>query len=323
MKKEDILKKVVFALRKEEEAVSGIHKLLNRNFFKAVDILDNIKGKIVISGIGKSGHIGIKIASTLTSLGVPSVYLNPAEAIHGDLGLVSADDAILAISSSGETKELIRVIRHIEKQLGIPVVSITCNPKSSLVKVSEVSLVFRVREEGSPFNLAPMASTTASLVIGDLLATALSVKNGFSKKDFADFHPGGSLGLRLTKVRDLLKKGKPMPIVKESDSFGRVLKVMSDKKLGITAVIDKKRKLVGVISDGDIRRFLLTGKFSDRSLARDAMSAGPKVIKEEESLEEALVKMESYKVTSLFVTGNHGNLLGIVTMHDIVENKIL
>lgn len=322
MKKGDILKKAAFTLEKEIEAVSSVRKLLDNSFLKAVDLLDKIKGRVVVSGIGKSGQIGMKITSTFISLGVPAVYLNPAEAVHGDLGVIGPDDAVIAISASGETKELLRIIKHVHRHIQIPIVAITGASRCSLSNLSNVTLAFKIKEEGSPFGLAPMASATATLVIGDMLASALSTKKGFKEKDFAGFHPGGSLGLRLSKVKELLKR-KSLPTVKTTEVFGRVLKTMSSDGRGIAAVVNKDEKLVGVITDGDIRRFLLSGKFSEKTLARDLMTIRPKTIGEDESLKAALVKMEKHKITSLFVNKGNNQLSGIIRMLDIIEHKML
>lgn len=300
----------------------GIGEILDKDFFKAVEILGGAKGKIVVSGIGKSGHIGIKIASTFTSLGVPAVYLNSAEAMHGDLGLVNPEDAMIAISASGETKELTKVINHAKKHIKLPVVAITGNPKSSLSKISDVSLIFKVKDEGSPFNIAPMASAVASLVIGDLLATALSVKKGFGKDNFKDFHPGGALGLKLSKVSELMVKKDRTPIVRDRVSFYRAVEEINNKKLGITAVIDGKGKLIGAVSDGDVRRFLLTGKPVDKAKAIDAMTKNPKTIGKDDSLEAALSIMEKYKITSLFAIDKSKKPIGVIHMHHIIESKL-
>ncbi|MBI5079613.1 KpsF/GutQ family sugar-phosphate isomerase [Candidatus Wolfebacteria bacterium] len=322
MAKENILKKAFFTLQKEEEAVKSVRKIIGGDFLKAVEILSGAKGKIIVSGMGKSGQIGMKIASTLTSLNIPSIFLNPAEAMHGDLGLVGADDAIIAISSSGGTKELLRVVNHL-KHLLIPIVAITGNKKSSLAKASRVSLAFKIKEEGSPFNLAPMASSTASLVIGDILAAALSAKKGFGKKDFADFHPGGMLGLKLSKVENLMVKGLNVPIIKENDSFYKAAKEISAKKLGIAGVVNKKGEIVGIISDGDIRRFILTGKSLDKAEAADAMTKNPKTIGKDNSLEEALIIMEKNKITSLFVADRRKKPIGVIHIHHIIEGKLI
>lgn len=323
MKDSKIIKKAEIVLKNELLALGHLNSILNKDFIKAVNILERQpSGKIVVIGIGKSGHIGIKIASTMTSLGVPAIFLHPGEALHGDLGLMGLGDSLLAISYSGETKEVLKIAHH-AKRHKIPVVSIAGNNRSSLAKISDIFLNIKIKEEGSPFNLAPMASAVATLALGDMLAAALSSKRGFTKKDFADFHPGGSLGLRLTKVQELVISGKKLPIVKENDNFHNVLKTISNKKLGITAVVNKLGKLLGVISDGDIRRFFLSGKFSDKSLARDAMTSHPKTIGQDESLQSALSKMESHKITSLFVVSRFNVPVGIITMHDIIESKML
>lgn len=323
MKNGKILQKAAFALDKEIKALLSVRTLLGKDFIKAVDLLSRVRGRIVVSGIGKSGQIGMKISSTMLSLGIPAVYLNPAEAVHGDLGVVGPDDAVVALSASGETKELMRVLKHVHRHVKIPIVAITWAPRSSLNTISDVALVFKVKEEGSPYNLAPMASAAATLAVGDMLAAALSAKKGFKERDFADFHPGGALGLRLAKVSELSKKRAPLPIVKKADPFAKVLKVMSRGSLGVAAVVDARGRLAGVVTDGDVRRFLLGKKSPAAAAARDLMTARPKTVGENESLEEALRKMEDHKITSLFVTGRGGRLAGVILMHDIVEHKML
>lgn len=322
MSERGLNKRLRFTLKNEIKAISSLNHILGKNFYKAVEILSKIKGKIIVSGIGKSGYIGMKMSSTLTSLGIPSVFLHPLEALHGDLGIVGREDALIAVSYSGETKEILKIVNHLKKHY-IPVIAITGRRKSSLSKLSEVSLNFRIDSEGSPFNLAPMASVTATLVIGDLLAVALSSKRGFTQKEFADLHPGGSLGLQLSKVEELMTKGKNTPIVKIGFSLKEVLEEITKKRLGITAVVNKQGKLTGVITDGDIRRFLLTGKSSDNLRAKDLMTERPKTIDKSDSLQAALSKMELYKITSLFVVDRNKKPVGTIHMHSIIENKLI
>ncbi|MEK7203818.1 MAG: KpsF/GutQ family sugar-phosphate isomerase [Patescibacteria group bacterium] len=314
-------KKIKELLKKEILAVQNLSKVINSDFDKAVNLVNKASGKVVVSGVGKSGHVGMKIAATMTSLGIPSIFLNPNEALHGDLGIVSDDDVLLAISFSGETRELIKVARHLKKH-GLVVISIVGDKNSPLARISNINLNIKIKEEGSPFNLAPMASTTATLVLGDLLAVALSIRRGFTKKDFADFHPGGTLGLKLTKVSELLAKGSAIPLVEEKVSFKKALEEITKKKFGITAVVNRQGRLVGVISDGDVRRFLLSGKFSEESLARDAMTRNPKKVDENKTLQEATALMEQYKITSLFVTDKAGKPVGIIHLHQIIEEKL-
>lgn len=308
-------------LATQTRAVKNLSRVLGADFNKAIEMLSHINGKIVVSGTGKSGHVGAKIAATMTSLGMPAVFIHPGEAMHGDLGLIGKDDALIAISYSGGTKEVLRLVQHLKRHK-LPVISITGKAQSALAKMSSVPLVFHIDREGSPFGLAPMASTTATLVIGDLLATALSLKAGFTERDFADVHPGGSLGLQLTKVVETMNTGRAVPCVPADASLTRALKEITRTKLGVTGVTDSHGRLAGVVSDGDVRRFLLTGRYTNGSLARDAMTRKPKTISADDSLQNALAKMEEYKITSLFVVDRGTRPVGIIHLHDIVERQL-
>lgn len=315
-------KKLKDLLKKEISAIQNLSRAINYDFDKTVNLINKASGKVIVSGLGKSGHIGMKIAATMNSLGIPSIFLHANEALHGDLGVVSSDDVLLAISFSGETKELVKVAQHLRKH-GVAVISITGNKNSPLARTANANLIIKIKEEGSPFNLAPMASTTATLVLGDLLAAALSAKRGFREKDFADSHPGGTLGLKMTKVSELMAKGFRVPLIKENHPFKKALQEMTKKGLGVTAVVNKNGKIAGVISDGDIRRFLLSGNPSERSVARDAMTRNPKKIGKDQSLQEAIKIMEKYKITSLFVVDKNKKPKGIIHMHQIIEEKLL
>lgn len=309
-------------LRAEQEALSQLERKLDVSFFRAVDYIKRRKGKVIIIGIGKSAFIGMKIASTFNSLGIVSVFLSAVDALHGDLGIVELNDTVIAISNSGETKEILKIVNYLSRHK-IPVISITGDSNSSLAKLSQFSIGFKIKEEGSPYNLAPMASATASLVIGDLLATSLSLERGFKKKKFVDFHPAGTLGLRLSSVKNLMLKGNKVPKIRKDTSISEVLKEITEKKFGITSVLDKKDRLVGVITDGDIRRFLMSGKFSYNSLAFQALTKNPKTIRENDTLQEALSRMERNKITALFVVDKKHRCIGMIHMHQIVEEKIL
>lgn len=309
-------------LRAEQEALSRLERELNASFFQAVNYIKRRKGKIIIVGIGKSAFVGMKMVSTFNSLGIVSVFLHPVEALHGDLGVVGLDDTVIAISNSGETKEILKLVSHLLKHQ-IPVISITGDSKSSLAKLSQFSINFKIKEEGSPYNLAPMASTTVCLVIGDLLATSLSLEKGFKKKKFADFHPAGSLGLQLSSIKDFMMKGGKVPKVKENTPMPEILKEITEKRFGITSVLDKKNRLVGVITDGDIRRLLMSGKFSYDSPASLILTKNPKTAGENETLQEALSRMEQNKITALFVVDKRQKCIGMIHMHQIVEEKVL
>jgi arabinose-5-phosphate isomerase len=309
-------------LRCQTEAVKGLDRLIGPNFDKAIDLLSHSKGKIVVAGTGKSGHVATKIAATMTSLGVPAVFVHPGEALHGDLGMIGEGDALIAISYSGTTKELLAMLKHVMRHK-VPVIGITGHASSPLAKLSNVVLAFSIKEEGSPFNLAPMASTTATGVIGDMLAAALSVKRGFTQRDFADVHPAGSLGLQLTSAEDIMARGKNIPLIREDKPFKQALQEATKKKLGIVGVLDASSRLIGVLSDGDIRRFLINPAFSLTAPVRTAMTRRPKTITPERSLKDIVALMEEYKITSVFVTDKKGKPVGIVHMHDIVERELI
>jgi arabinose-5-phosphate isomerase len=293
-----------------------------RRIASAVDALMRSHGKIVVSGIGKSGHIGMKIASTMTSLGAPAVFVHPSEAFHGDLGLIGKTDSVILLSHSGETRETVRLLQHL-KRLGTAVVGVTGNPDSTLAKESSVALTYAVADEGSPFNIAPMASTTAMLVIGDLLACALCLRSGFSAADFAASHPGGSLGLQLTRVSEFMKGPERLPIVREIATFDDALEEMNRCRLGVTSVVDAYGRMVGVFTDGDIRRFLLSESFDRKAPITTLMIKDPKTIGPETSLQEAMRLMEDLRVMVLFVTDAGNRPVGVIHMHHIVEGKIV
>lgn len=289
----------------------------------AAEIIKKRQGNIIIIGIGKSGFAGQKIAATLTSLGQRAFFLHPIEAVHGDVGMLSKDDVILAISFSGESKEIVNIATYIKSLFNVPVVSLTNNKKSLLAKLSDCCIEVKITGEGSPNEMAPMASTTATLVLGDMLAAAL-ISDDFKNDDFARFHPGGLLGLRFKKVKDFMRIDKNVPIVKESDIFQKVLKEINSKKIGATGVVDLNGKLSGVITDGDIRRFLIAlTKDIKMVQARDIMTGSPRHIKENDSLEMALAQMEKFKITHLFVAGEQMNPVGVIHIHNIIENTFM
>lgn len=304
-------------LATELQAVKHVG-LLKKDIASAVDLLASVTGKIVVSGVGKSGYIGMKLAGTLASLGIPAFFLHPHEALHGDLGALSASDGLIAISMSGETKELLKIISHARSQ-GTPVVGITASKTSSLTKSSSLALVLKISGEGSPHNLAPMASSTATLVLGDMLATALSLRKGFDKQAFAKVHPGGSLGLKSTSVASLMIK--KVPTVSVKDTAMEVVKTITKGKRGIVAV-QEHTKLVGAITDGDIRRFLMKQISLESVSARQLMHGHPKTIAATVSLHDALAKMEAYKITSLFVVSKTNLLVGLIHLHQIAELNV-
>ncbi|MEW6416850.1 MAG: KpsF/GutQ family sugar-phosphate isomerase [Nitrospirota bacterium] len=317
----DIAKKV---LKTEADAVYALIEKLNSNFEKAVDIVYSSKGRVVITGMGKSGLVGKKIAATLASTGTPAFFLHPAEASHGDLGMVTSDDVIIAISNSGETEEILGLIPFL-KRFNVHIISITGNPNATLSKVADVTLDVSVKKEAYPIGVVPTASTTAAMAMGDALAVALLLKRGFKEEDFAFFHPRGSIGKKLLiKVKDLMLTGESLPLVLPETPMSKAVIEMSSKRLGHTIVLDDDGKIAGVITDGDVRRGLERwgGKLFDLS-AGEVMTRNPKTVSEEELAAKALSIMESYSITALVVPDNKGKPIGIIHLHDILKEGIV
>lgn len=303
-------------LRIEAEAIEGLLARLDERFDRAVELLLGCKGRVVVTGMGKSGLIGRKIAATFASTGTPSIFLHAAEALHGDLGILLRDDVLLAISYSGESEEIVGLLEP-AKRLGLPVVALTGNPQSTLGRASDVVLDVSVREEACSLNLAPTASTTATLALGDALAIALLERRGFSSEQFAALHPGGRLGKKLKRVGDLMHRGEDVPRVSPSTPMPDVIYEMSRKGLGMTAVVEDSRA-VGIITDGDLRRLMQKRKNEALELtAREAMTRNPQTIRATELAATALRIMEERKITSLLVTDEAGRLEGVVHLHDL------
>ncbi|MDE3117853.1 MAG: KpsF/GutQ family sugar-phosphate isomerase [Nitrospirota bacterium] len=306
----------------EAKAIAGLIERLDQRFTDAVDLLYRCTGKVVVSGMGKSGLIGQKIAATLASTGTPAFFLHPAEGIHGDLGMVARHDALVAISNSGETEELLKLLPFV-KRLNIPVIAMTGRIQSTLAKNSEVVLDVSVPEEACPMGLAPTASTTATLAMGDALAIALLQKRGFKEEDFAQFHPGGTLGRRLLlKVRDLMHQGTAIPRVSDQASAHEAILEMTAKKLGMTTVVDQTGKLFGIITDGDLRRVLEKGLDLAAARAGDLATQRPKTIGPEELAAKALQIMEQYSITALVVE-DAGRVAGIIHLHDLLKSGVV
>ena len=304
-------------LQIEAEAISGLIPRLGESFDQAVELLASCQGRVVATGMGKSGIVCRKIAATFNSTGTPSIFLHPAEAIHGDLGMLAAGDVVLALSNSGETEELVKLVGTI-KRLGIPLISMVGAMESTLAQASDLVLDVGVNQEACPFGLAPTASTTASLALGDALALSLSEKKGFHLEDFARLHPGGRLGKRLAKVGDLMHRGEQIPKVGVETPMDEVIDEMSSKKLGIASVLEDGDRLVGVISDGDLRRLLQ--KDREQVLSRTAgqcMSGDPQTISEDELATSALNIMEQNKITALMVTDGSKRIVGVIHVHDL------
>lgn len=307
----------------EAQAVQTLIDRLDAKFAKAVDVLVQCKGKVIVSGMGKSGHIGQKIAATFASTGTSSFFLHPAEGVHGDLGMLGRRDALVAISNSGETQELLQLLPHV-KRMGVPVIAFTGRMNSTLAKNSDVALDVSVQEEACPMGLAPTASTTATLALGDALAVALLQKREFKEEDFARFHPGGTLGRRLlVKVRDLMHADSEVPMVRSTVGGMAAMLEMTAKKLGMTTVVDQESLLVGVITDGDLRRFIQRGTDLVNSTAQELATTNPKTIGPDELAAKAVETMERFSITTLVVTEDGRTIHGIIHLHDLLKNGIV
>lgn len=302
---------------KEVEALRMMEGELDDTLSKALDVMQNAKGRVIITGMGKSGHIGSKIAATLASTGTPSFFVHPGEASHGDLGMLTTDDVVVAISNSGETRELSDIILYC-KRYGIPLISITKNPNSTLGKTSDILLKLPDDGEACPLGLAPTSSTTATLVLGDILAVCLLERKGFSKTDFRQRHPGGKLGSFLQKVSDLMHKGGEMPLVKEGTPMQEALLEMTSKMLGCVGIVGGDGRLLGIITDGDLRRCLAPDMLSKK--ADDVMTRNPKTVAPDVLAAEAVNTMNNTGkgITQLFVVED-GKPVGIIHLHDCLR----
>jgi arabinose-5-phosphate isomerase len=317
----DIAKRV---LKTEAEAIYTLIEKLGSNFERAVEIIYESTGKVVVTGMGKSGLVGKKIAATLASTGTPAFFLHPAEAGHGDLGMVTSNDVIIAISNSGETEEIVGLIPFL-KRFNLHLISVTGNPESTLSRAADVTLDVSVKEEACPLGIVPTASTTATMAMGDALAVALLMKRGFKKEDFAFFHPGGSIGKKLLiTVKDLMHTGDAIPKVFLGTPMSKTVIEMSSKRLGHTLVLDNDSKVAGIITDGDLRRGIEKwgGKLFELT-AEEVMIRNPKTVSEEELAAKALSIMESFSITSLVVPDGYGRAIGIIHLHDILKEGII
>lgn len=300
----------------EAAAISGLVAQLDETFDRAVEMIRAAPGRLVATGMGKSGIVMKKVAATLASTGTPSFFLHPAEAIHGDLGMIVAGDVVIAASYSGTTEELLRLV-EVVKRLGIPLIAMSGNPASPLARAADLHLSVAIDKEACPLNLAPTASTTATLALGDALAMALLESRGFTPEDFARFHPGGQLGKRLLRVDQLMHAGDEVPRVVASTPMRDAIYEMSRKRFGITAVTDDAGVLLGCISDGDLRRMLEKGDEVIRHSAGECMRRDPRTIDGEELGSAALKVLEELRITSLFVVDDAGRLEGILHLHDL------
>ncbi len=303
----------------EARAVAGLARSLDASFERAVAVLGECRGKVVFTGMGKSGLVCRKIAATLASTGTPAFFLHPAEGMHGDLGILARGDAVVAVSNSGETEELVEILPAI-RQLDLALVAVTGNAASTLARRARVVLHVAVEQEACPLNLAPMASTTATLALGDALAAALMERRGFSAEDFARFHPAGTLGRRLTlQVADLMHGAGDVPRVGVDTPMREAVLEMTSKRLGMTGVFDRAGGLVGVVTDGDLRRWIeKRGDLLDLP-AGEVMTRAPKTVAADTPAVEALRRMEAHAITSLFVVGASGAVEGVVHIHDLVK----
>ena len=321
----DSIEEAKRVLRVEAQSILDLAERIDENFSKAVDLLYHCKGKVVLMGMGKSGLVGRKIASTFASTGTPAFFLHPAEGLNGDFGMLAKEDVIIAISNSGETRELLEVLPLI-KRYGNRLITCTGNSNSTLAKTGDVHLDIRVKEEACPLGLAPTASTTATLALGDALAVALMEKRDFKQEDFAILHPGGALGKRLLlKVEDLMHIGKAFPMVSEKTLMKDAVFEITSKRLGVTGVSNAQGHLVGVITDGDLRRAL--EKFSDlfNREASEVMTRNPKWIERSALAAKAVQRMEEYSITSLFVFDKGGDKVpvGIIHLHDLLKAGVV
>jgi arabinose-5-phosphate isomerase len=309
-------------LRLEAESIALLRERLDDRFVRAVELMHGCRGRVIVTGMGKSGLIGRKIAATLASTGTPAYFLHPAEGVHGDIGMVARDDLVLGLSNSGETDEVLAVLPAI-KRLGVPLILLTGSPGSTLARQAEVVLDVGVLEEACPMNLAPTSSTTAALAMGDALAMALLDLRGLGPEDYAALHPRGALGWQsLFRVRDLMHVGDALPVVSETATMKEAIEEMGAKRLGMTTVVDGTGRLVGIITDGDLRRQQLAhGTLLDRR-AGDCMTQNPKRIGADELAARALALMEGV-MTSLVITDESGRPTGVIHIHDILRAKIV
>lgn len=310
-------------LETEIKELQNLLRSLDDNFDNAIKTILKCEGRVAVSGLGKSGLIGRKISATLASTGTPSFFLHPSEALHGDLGMLRKEDVVLALSNSGETEEIVSLIPFL-KRIGTKIISITGNNNSTLAVNSDIHLLAKVSEEGCPLNLAPMASTTVQLALGDAIASELMDRRKFMPEDFAKFHPGGKLGKRFIKVKELMHKGEEIPLVPHNEIMKNVIYTISSKKLGVAIVSDSNCKLLGIITDGDLRRLLekFGGDLLDKT-AKECANLTPKTISGDSLAVEALNIMEEKKITSLVVTDEDKNIKGIVHLHDLWKLQLI
>jgi len=315
MTKSNIINRAKKTLSTEIKELKNLSKIFNNNFYKAVILLSKVKGRVIVTGVGKSAHIGNKISATLASTGTPSYLIHATEASHGDLGGITKNDCILAISNSGETSELNNIINY-SKRFDIPLVSISSNAKSSLNKNSTVGIVYKKPIEACPHNLAPTSSTTIMLVIGDCIAMSLLELKGFESSQFKNFHPGGNLGKDLKRVHEIMHTGSALPLSKENDKMTKTLITMTKKSFGCVGVINNYKKLIGIITDGDLRRNMNGNLFNLKAV--NLMTKKPSTGNKDMLVGEALNLMNNKKITSLFICEKN-KPVGIIHIHDLLR----
>ncbi|MEY3105848.1 MAG: hypothetical protein RIT35_8 [Pseudomonadota bacterium] len=307
----------------EAAAISALTEQINEQFIAACKLLFNCTGRVVVIGMGKSGHIAGKIAATFASTGTPAFFVHPGEASHGDLGMITQQDVVLALSNSGETEEILKILPII-KRLGVPLIAMTGNPMSTLSLVASTHINVAVTQEACPLGLAPTSSTTAALVMGDALAVSLLEARGFTKDDFALSHPGGSLGRRLLlRVNDIMHLGDNIPSVAESALISHALLEMTEKKLGMTAIVNDEQEVVGIFTDGDLRRTLAKNLDLQKTCISDVMTSHCAVISEDILAAEAMQIMEQKKINALIVVNKQKQAIGALNMHDLIRAGIV
>ena len=307
----------------EAQAVEQLQRHLTQSFVAAVEAILNVRGRVVVMGMGKSGHIGRKISATLASTGTPAMFVHPAEASHGDLGMVKDVDLVLAISNSGESDELAAILPVLKRQ-GVTLIAITGGPQSTLAQHADIVLDSSVEKEACPLNLAPTASTTAQMALGDALAVALLDARGFKAEDFARSHPGGALGRRLlTHVCDVMRKGDQIPHVRPDATFGALMQEMSNKGLGASAVVDDQHRVLGIFTDGDLRRLIESGADLRQLTAGEVMRPTPRVVRDQALAAEAAEMMEAHRITSILVVDDSGQLVGALNSNDLMRAKVI
>jgi arabinose-5-phosphate isomerase len=312
-------------LQNEADAINALNARLENDdsVLQAISLLLNCSGRVVVSGIGKSGHIGRKIAATLASTGTPALFVHPAEAAHGDLGMVTADDAFIAISYSGESAELMTIL-PVVKRMGSKVIAMTGKPNSSLATIADVHLNVAVEKEACPMNLAPTTSTTVTLALGDALAVALLDLRGFKEEDFARSHPGGALGRRLlTHVKDVMRSGDAVPKVRADVRLTAALLEITQKGMGMTAIVDADDRPIGVFTDGDLRRMIEKVQDFSKVVIGDVMHANPRSIAPEKMAVDAVAVMEQFRINQMLVTDAAGKLVGALHIHDLTRAKVI